>query len=168
MPITTPAAVCELVSVIPSAAASAPGFCAEFGQAEIEDLDSAIFRDEDILGFQIAVNDSFFVRGGETLRDLYGVIDCFARGQNAVVEHRAKRFALEEFRDEKGRAVVLADVEYGENVWMVERRYRAGFLFEADEAIAFAREGFGEDFQRDFASEPRVARAYHFAHAACA
>ena len=125
-------------------------------------------RDENILGFQIAVNDSFFVRGGEALCDLYCVLDGFALGKSAAIEHRAKRFALEEFRDEKWRAVVLADVEYGENIWMVERRDSAGFLFEADEAVAFAREGFGKDFQRDFASEPRVAGAYHFAHAACA
>ena len=80
------------------------------------------------------------------------------------MEHSAKRFALEEFRDQKRRAVVLADVEYGKNIWMVERCDRAGFLFEADEAVAFACEGFGKDFQRHFASEPRVAGAHHFAH----
>ena len=110
------------------------------------------------------MNDSFFVRGGEALCDLYCVLDGFALGQSAVVEDRAKRFTLEEFRDEKWRAVVLADVEYGENIWMVERRDGAGFLFEADEPVAFAREGFRKDFYRDVASEPRVAGAHHFAH----
>ena len=110
------------------------------------------------------MNDSFFVRCGEALCDLYCVLDGFALRKSAAIEYRTKRFALEQFRDEKGRAVMLADVEYGENIWMVESRDSAGFLFEADEAVAFAREGFGKDFQRDFASEPRVTGAHHFAH----
>ena len=104
------------------------------------------------------MNDSFLVRGGEALCDLYCVLDGFALGKSAAIEQRAKRFTLKELRDEKWRAVVLADVEYSENIWMVERRDSAGFLFEADEAVAFAREGFGKDFQPT--SRPsRVSRA---------
>ena len=59
---------------------------------------------------------------------------------------------------------MLADVEDGEDVGMIERGDGASFLLEANQAIAFEREGFGKDFQRDFAAEARIAGPRHFAH----
>ena len=40
------------------------------GEAEVEDLDAAVLRQEDVLGLDVAVDDSLLVRGGETVGDL--------------------------------------------------------------------------------------------------
>jgi len=60
---TTPAAVFSVVRVTSSEAPSesAPAFCTSFAN-RIEDLDAAVFSDENVLGFQVAVDDSLFVR----------------------------------------------------------------------------------------------------------
>jgi hypothetical protein len=55
---TTPTAVCELARVTSSG--SAPWACASF--AEIQDLDSSVSGDENILGLEIAVDYSLFMR----------------------------------------------------------------------------------------------------------
>jgi hypothetical protein len=74
--------------------------------------------------------------------------------------------SFEKFRDEVGRAVVLADVVDGEDVWMIQRSDGAGFLLEATQAIGVFRESFRQDFDRNVAAEARVLRAKHFAHSA--
>jgi hypothetical protein len=48
---------------------------------------------------------------------------------------------------------------------MVERRRRTSFLLETSKAILIVRERRRQDFQCDVASQARVARAEHFAHA---
>ena len=47
----------------------------QLGQAEVEDLDAAVLRDEQVLGFQIPVDDPLFVRRGEAVSDLQRVVD---------------------------------------------------------------------------------------------
>ncbi len=39
----------------------------EFCQTEVEDLDAIVSGDEEIVRFQIAMDDALFVRGGETM-----------------------------------------------------------------------------------------------------
>ena len=45
----------------------------EFGQAEVQDFDAAAGQD-DVGGFEIAMDDSLGVGGGEGIRDLNGVL----------------------------------------------------------------------------------------------
>ena len=61
---------------------------------------------------------------------------------------------------------MLADIEDGENIRVIERGDGARFEFEAGEAIIFAREGFGENFEGDVAAKTRIAGARDFSHAA--
>ncbi len=42
----------------------------QFGEAEVENLDAAIFGDEKIFRLQVAVDDAFFVGRGQSVRDL--------------------------------------------------------------------------------------------------
>jgi hypothetical protein len=49
---------------------------------------------------------------------------------------------------------------------VVERGEQARFTLESSEPIAIARQLLGKDFDGDFASELRVPRAIHLAHAA--
>ena len=54
------------------------------------------------------------------------------------------------------------------NVGVVQRGQDLRFALEACEAFGIVREGIGEDFQRDVASEPGVARPIDFSHSAFA
>ena len=76
-------------------------------QSKIEDLDAPIFRDENIFGLQVAVDDPFFVRRRESVGDLHSVLDRLTLRQGAAIQHRAQAFAFQKLGDQKGRAVVL-------------------------------------------------------------
>ena len=52
------------------------------------------------------------------------------------------------------------------DVGMIQRRQELRLALEAREAVRIGGEELGQDFQRDVAIEPRVARAIHLAHAA--
>src|SRR6266498_2915008 len=53
----------------------------ELGQSKVENLYSVVFSNEQIVGFQIAMNNSLLVRGRETMRDLERIFDSFALWQ---------------------------------------------------------------------------------------
>ena len=58
------------------------------------------------------------------------------------------------------------DAVNGGDVRMVQRREHFGFALEAGEAFGIVGEARREDFDRDVALQPRVARAIDLAHAA--
>ena len=81
MPTTVPASVSvgSAVSRRPSSLGRV-----ELGDAEVENLDPPVARDEQVVGLQVAMDDALVVRGGEPLRDLARVVDGFARRQRAA------------------------------------------------------------------------------------
>ena len=110
------------------------------------------------------MNDALLVRGRESVRDLRGDLDRFARRDGAPSETVAQRLAFQQLRDEVGRPVVIADVIDGEEVGMVEHPGRARLLFEALQLLLIAQRDRGEDFDGDIAPEPRVLRAVNRTH----
>src|SRR5438105_1606959 len=100
-------------------------------QTEIEQLYSAIAGDEDVLRFQVAMHDTFVVRGGEPTGDLERIINSFAERQRARAQPFAQRFAFQQFADDVRRAVLRADVVHGEDVGMVEGGGGTRFLLKA-------------------------------------
>jgi len=77
-----------------------------------------------------------------------------------VSEARPQRLAVEQLRDNVGRAVVEADVVDGEDVGMVEASSGACFLLEAAEALGIAQPRFGTTLRRAIAErkESRLRR----------
>ena len=137
----------------------------ELGEAEVEDLDAAVVRDEDVLGLQVAVDDALLVRGAEAARDLQGVVDGLARRDRAGGELLAQRRSLEQLRDDVRRALVGADVVDRHDVRMVEASCRARFLLEPAQPVGVRGVGGGQHLDRDLAIQPRVVRAVDLAHA---
>ena len=117
--------------------------CVQLGEAEVQDLDAAVVRDEEVLGLQIPVDDALVVRGGEAVRDLHRVVDRLALGELPAREHRPQRLALEQLLDDVGRAVaaIRPDVVDRGDVRVVEDAGGPGFLLEAAQAIRVLREG---------------------------
>ena len=62
----------------------------QLGETEVEDLDAAVARHEQVLGLQVAVHDPLLVRGGEPVRDLDRVVDGLARRESAAATRRSR------------------------------------------------------------------------------
>ena len=138
----------------------------QLGEAEVEDLDAAVARDEDVVRLQVAVDDALLVRGGQAPGDLAGVVDGLPMRQRRGADARAQRIALEQLGDDVGRAVVGADVVHAEDVGVIERADRARLLLEAAEAIRVRGKRGGQHLDRHLAAEARVTGAVDLAHAA--
>ena len=141
----------------------AHGWTGLAGQAEVEKLDGAIGQDEDVLRFQIAVDDAAFVRGAQSGSDLPRDADRLVDGHRSK-QLRAQRPAREQLADDERHALLIADVEDRERVWMGERRDDPGLAAEAIERRRI--EWAPQHLDRHLASESRVGGAVDLAHAA--
>ena len=142
----------------------------QLGQAEVQNLDAVVMGDENVLRLQVAMDDAFFVRRGQTAGDLNRVVDRLARGDRTVCHPGAKLVAFDELGDDIGhpRAVgrTGADVVDDQDVRMVERGGGACLLLEPLQSPGVAGQGTGQDLDGDVAVQARVPRPIHFAHAA--
>src|SRR3954468_9635841 len=94
---------------------------AQGGEPEIEDLRPPVLREEDVLRFQVSMDDPALVRCTETTGDLERDLDRGIDGQRRGTEARPQGAAFQAFGDEIWRAAVIADVVDGEHVGVVER-----------------------------------------------
>src|SRR5262249_22528675 len=115
------------------------------GEAEVEDLDVAVLRDEEVLGLQVAVDDPLLVRRGEPLRDLAGEEDALSLRDRSPRESLAQRLALEELHRRVRDAVVSSEVEDRQDARMRERRDGQRLALEAGESGGVLRERLGQD-----------------------
>ena len=137
-------------------------------QTEVEDFDAIVASDEDVVGLEIAVDDAFFVGGGEAFGDVESVLDQFAARKSSGGQNFAKRLAFEKFGDKKADAVLLPDVVNSEDVGMIQRAQDFRLMLETMKAVGIRGESGGQNFQSDRAIETRVTGAINLAHAACA
>ena len=82
----------------------------ESRQAKIEDSERAPAVDDQILRFEVAVEDSTGVSSGEAASELEPEGDSSRPRQLASLEDAAKRLALDQLRDDEVDAIVGADV----------------------------------------------------------
>src|SRR6266852_2901240 len=82
----------------------------QLGYSKVENLYAAIFRDENVVGFQVTMHDSFLMRGGKTAGDLARVVYRSTLCQRHPSHPLAHGLALEQLRDNIGRTIMRADV----------------------------------------------------------
>jgi hypothetical protein len=136
-------------------------------QTEVEDFHPAIFGDEDVVRLQVAVHDSFVVGGGESVGHLNPVVDRFPERQWSCIQALAESFTLQQFGNQEVGAVLVAHVEDGKQIVMVQRAENSRFLLKALQTIGIGGKGRGKEFQGDTSIKARVARAVNLTHAAC-
>ena len=145
------------------------GFCArlkQLGQPEVRQLRIAVLRDQDVLGFDIAVNDAGSMRGREPVGHADEHVDNLTRRPLLRLRPAPKRPAVDQFRDQVLPSIVLADVIHRENVWVIERRDGSRLALKS-----VARSGVGEirqEFDGDLTPQLRVERPVDDAHPAFA
>ena len=91
-----------------------------------------------------------------------------AMRERAASKNRAQTFALKQFANHVGSAVLLTEVVHAKNVGMVERGDGARFLLEAAQAVGVSGEGSGKNLDGDIASQTLVASAVDLTHATSA
>ena len=136
----------------------------QLGQSEVEDLGVAGAGDEDVLGFEVAVDDVVGMGRSEPVGDLGCVLDRLALRHAAAVDSLAKALALEQLGNEERHTSFVADVENGEDVGVVERPRRARFELEAGQSISVCGKGRGQNLNRHVAADPRVSSPIDLAH----
>jgi hypothetical protein len=114
------------------------------------------------------MGNALLVRSREAVRELQRQLDRLARRDRPCLQPLSECLALEQLGNDVRRLPLRAEVEHGEDVGVIERRRRAGFLLESFEAIAMGGKGTGQHLDRDVAPESRVACTIDLAHAACA
>ena len=137
----------------------------ELGQAKVENLDAPIFRDEQVFGFEVAMNDAVFVGGVQPVSDLHGIVDCGAYRQGTAPQLLAQGLSLQKFGHDVRDAVLPAHLMDGENVGVVQGRRRFGFLLKPAETLRVGRVGIGQNLDGDFAFQDGIAGAIHLTHA---
>ena len=70
--------------------------CRMFRQSEVQDLDQAVFGEEQVLGLQIAVSNAFRVRRRQPARGLDGIIDGLANRQRGTCQPFSQRLTLQQ------------------------------------------------------------------------
>ena len=80
-------------------------------------------------------------------------------------EARGQRLALHVLHDDEVDAVFVADVVQGADVRVIEGGDRERFALKPGARLRVIEPGGRQDFDRDNAIQPRVARFIHLAHA---
>ena len=126
------------------------------GEAEVEDLDTAIAADLDVGRFEIPVDDSGavrrFERKGELARDVVGGI----AGQRALRDSIAEIIALDQFHGEKTHSIRLEETVDRGDVGMIQRCQESRLAFEPREPIGVVGHRFRKDLEGNLAVEAGV------------
>ena len=126
----------------------------ELGQSEIGNARLAGVVQEDVRGFEVAVQHALAVRVVDGLGDLLDQYACLARGQWAIAHQLGQSLALDVIHREEGIALVLAHFVDGDDVGMLQARGGFGLRAKARYfrgAGEFARQNH---FQRHDAIKP--------------
>ncbi len=117
-----------------------------------------------LAGFQVSMDDARGVRGRQRITDVDGVPEREPHRDRTRGHHVSKRAASHEFHDDGRVPIALDQVVNSGDVWVVERRQRLCLTLEARAKLRVIEQVGQEEFDRDVAPEPRVARAIHVAH----
>ena len=125
----------------------------------------AVLRNEQVLGFQVPMDDALLVGGGEALDHLQRVVDGLPLRDRTRVELAPQRLALQQLRHRIGRPVLGSEVVNGQDVRMRQRRDRLGFALEPRQRVRILRHRVRKHLDRDVPVELPVARPVNLSHA---
>jgi hypothetical protein len=136
--------------------------------AEIEHFDDAITAHHDVLGLDVAMHEAAGVRRRERARDVAEPSQSHRHAHRRIADERAQRAPRDELHRDERVPLVLAHVEHGHGVGVVQRRRRARLAHETRRALRSLDALDAKDLERDQAIELLVVRSVHAAHAAFA
>ena len=142
---------------------------AEAGEAEVHDLHLPARLDVDVPRLQVAVDDLLGVGVGEPVADLLHEVELLAEVRDGTrVDDLAEIRPLEQLHGHVDTAVLLPQVEDGDDVGMVEARRGLGLTQEALAGIALCGGAARDRLDRDEAVEQGIVGLEDLAHRALA
>src|ERR1700761_8981006 len=138
----------------------------KLGKAEIKDLDPAVFGNEQILRFQVAMNNSLLMGGCQCMSYLHGVACGLADGDGAMPQLFSKCFAFQQLGDKIWRAFKSTKPVHRQYVWMIECCGCLRLLGKTAQPVRVPRNKGRQDFDCHIPLQKRVASAVYLAHAA--
>jgi hypothetical protein len=138
-------------------------------QAQVEHLDHALWRQQQILRLHVAVDQAALEGVLQPQRRLPGVGAGQVNGQRAfLLDQPAEVGPLDEFHDEEVGAAGLVRVVGVDDVRVVELGGGADLAVETPHRVGVAQPLLADQLQRHHAAELPVAGLEHLAHAALA
>lgn len=134
--------------------------------AEVGDLHDPVVVDEDVLGLDVAMDHSLVMglgqRGCRLAADAHHI-----RPRQPAMEPQEvpQRRPVHVLHDEEVPALMLADVEDGDDVGVLQPGDGSGFVFEGVAELPGGREAVIQDLHGDGAIEALVAGKPHLCHA---
>jgi hypothetical protein len=112
------------------------------------------------------VNDPFLVRGVERIGNLPGDCERLGDRERAARQPIGKGVPLHQLQHQRPKALGFLDAVDCADMRMVQRGEHSRFPLETRQTFRIGAEDARQDFDRDIAPEPRVARAIHLPHPA--
>ncbi len=114
------------------------------------------------------MHDAFFVGCGKSLGDLYSQFHRFAQRERAFFQPLPQAFAFQQFRNQKMRAILRADVINREKVRMAQSSQDLRLLFKAAQPLFLYAKFGGQNLDSNNALQSCIASPIHLAHATLA
>src|SRR5690554_2473162 len=138
-------------------------------ETEIDDFDDTAGRDDDIRGFEIAMDDALLVGFRQAGCNLRAHPHDLIERQRPVVQAIAqRRTVVARHRDERTAILRLIDFIYRADVGVIERRRRSSFTLEPLDGIRIAEELPRKKLERDGPIEARILYAIDYSHSPAA
>lgn len=137
-------------------------------QAEVQNLHAPIGGDQQVAGFDVAVNDLLLVRGMETVGDLASNVERLSESERTALDRFLQALALDELQGKEGFSLRFVNFMDRANVGMTERGGCFRFPFKSLAALLVLKQVSGQEFQRDGALELGVFGLVNNTHAAFA
>ena len=135
------------------------------GQAEVADLRSSFEAEENVGGFDVAVEDAGFVCVGEAFTDSEDEASGFLLFDGLFVDRVVERLARNVLHDDVEHSFHLTKVVDADEVGVVEFGHGLGLSLELFPERGLFPELHGEDFDGDFAVEGALAGPVDGTHA---
>ena len=136
------------------------------GESEVADLWLGIHGEEDVGGFDIAVEDACLVGVSETAADAGDEAGCFLLFDGDSVCGVVEGFAVNELHDDIEHSVDVTEVVDADEVGVIEAGHRFGLGLEAGTELFVGAEFAREDFDGDGAIEGASSGLVDGTHAA--
>ena len=141
------------------------GLALETRQAEIAELGRAALVDQDVVRFDVAVQDAPLVRVRQGFGDGHADAHHLRLRQTAGTDQRLGTRALDKFHGEEVDAACLADIDAPDDIGMAQLRGCVGLANEPLDEHRLLGETRRQDLDRDDAFHRDLARFENRAHA---
>jgi hypothetical protein len=137
----------------------------QLGESEVQDLGAAVATEKQVVGLEIAMNDSLFMRRRQAASQLLRQGDGLGKKKSSLAQSCREGLTFEQFGYHVRRSAGFTDIEDGQDVGMIESGRGACLLLKAAQTIDAGGESGGQNLDGDVPSESRITATIDLAHA---